>query len=192
MNKLLRLTCNSRVTSLVAAVFALGSPATAATFSFEASSSGTGVGDGGFPITQAHFEHTTVSATPFPFLLMTADETLNLLEVPISSVVSFTFTDVAGDALFGTYEAEFFPGANPAQFLGSGTFLFTGGTGPFAGASGDGTLSAVVDFTGPTTADSAIEWHGTLQVVPEPASSGLAVGAVLGLLACWRCRRRAR
>jgi hypothetical protein len=56
--------------------------------------------------------------------------------------------------------------------IGSGTFMFTGGTGQFAGAAGEGILDVTITLSSFPTTTGTVEhdWHGsiTLPAVPLP------------------------
>ena len=164
----------------------------AGSFAFEAFSVGTFTADGGFPMVTVHIDHPAVTATPFPFAALVADQAVNLLDVPPSLSGTFTFTDTLGESLFGAYEGVLQPGANAAQLLAPGTFLFTGGTGSFESASGGGSIYAMIDFTGSNEGLSTLKWEGTLNSVPEPTHGGLFAGAMLGAIGLWRYTRPSR
>lgn len=151
-------------------------------FPFNATSSGTFTADdSGAPIVTVHIDHPTVIAPGFDFASVVIDQVVDISGVPFPFEADFTFTGVGGDLLMGGYRGLLSPGANPGELLGTGLFEFTGGTGLFAGATGQGTLEALVQFTGPNSGLSTIHWDGRLNVVPEPAHGGLAAGAVLAL-----------
>lgn len=158
----------------------------AGVFAFEADSAGVFTSDGGFPIVNVHIDHPTVTAAPFAFSSLEADQTVDLSGAPPPIDGHFTFTQAGGDTLFGTYLGVVNPGSNPNQLVAPGTFEFTGGTGAFAGAWGGGSLYAVIDFTGPNGGVSTIEWRGQLNTVPEPASCALMAGLLLAGFALWR------
>ncbi|HRI16004.1 MAG TPA: hypothetical protein PLX89_23650, partial [Verrucomicrobiota bacterium] len=182
MNRLLLPSSNShRYGPLIAALTLSAGLAHASTFAFEALSSGTFTYSGA-PIVDIHIDHTTVSATPFSFSTLTADQTVNLLDLPPSLVAAFNFETAGGEDLYGTYEGVILPGDNANQLFASATFLFTGGTGFFSGASGSGDLFAVIDITGPDSGVSSIAWKGTLNTVPESGETVLVAGAMLGVL----------
>lgn len=155
---------------------------------FDVTTSGTFAGDGGFPFTFVHVDHTSVAAgdLPFSFSGLAAPHVVNLLSTPTSGAGVFTFTGTGGDALFGNWLAVGVPGATPGELIVSGPFRFTGGTGKFEDASGGGDLKALVQFTGPANGVSSIAWDGTLSLVPEPEHCALVVGAALGLFGVGR------
>ena len=102
----------------------------------------------------------------------------------------FTETFVQG-TLFGTSS-----GNGTADGKGSATFtldfVFTGGTGLFAGAMGDATATGTITQTGPTTKSITGNYTGTL-VTPLPAALPLFASGLgaLGLLG-WRRKRKAQ
>lgn len=78
--------------------------------------------------------------------------------------------------------------------MGTGTFdieiVFTGGTGLFAGATGQETVTGTIDSTSPTTGAITGSYVGTLSV-PEPVALALLAPAVtLGACGIVRERRR--
>jgi hypothetical protein len=80
----------------------------------------------------------------------------------------FEITAGNGDKLLGSFEIV---GAGPIHLgmnLGSGPFMFMGGTGQFAGATGQGTLDVKTTLeTFPTTTGTVEqEWRGTLTLAP--------------------------
>jgi hypothetical protein len=61
-----------------------------------------------------------------------------------SVVGSFTMTAANGDKLTGTFETTGFVNAE-GQLVINGEYVFDGGTGRFANATGEGTLDALAD-----------------------------------------------
>ena len=63
-------------------------------------------------------------------------------------------------------------------------FVFTGGTGHFAGDTGTATFTGTITSTGPTTESITGSYQGTLLSVPEPSTLALLapVAAVIVLL----------
>jgi hypothetical protein len=57
----------------------------------------------------------------------------------------------SGYKIYATYtgSAHFVPGNHPALLKGSSSFVITGGTGPFADATGEGTMTLKLHFPGP-------------------------------------------
>jgi hypothetical protein len=77
---------------------------------------------------------------------------------------------------------------------GTGTFeieiVFTGGTGLFAGATGEVTVTGTELSTGPTTGAITGSYVGTLSSVPEPGTLSLFIPAVaVGAVILVRARR---
>jgi hypothetical protein len=102
-----------------------------------------------------------------------------------NGMVSLNFAD---GTLFGTSS-----GMGTADGRGHATFeadlVFTGGTGRFAGAMGEATITGTIDRTGPTTDTVSASYVGTLSVVPEPGSLTLfALGATTGIGVLARAR----
>ena len=100
---------------------------------------------------------------------------------------SSIFTAGNGDQLFGNFNVQVTPTGNPGQVALSGLLLFAGGTGQFAGASGEATLTGLGQFTSQTSANSHIEYDGRITLVPEPTTLAIALPALAVLV---RRRRR--
>jgi hypothetical protein len=70
-------------------------------------------------------------------------------------------------------------------------WVFTGGTGLFAGATGGGSITGTIVSTGPTTDSVTASYGGSLSVAPEPSSLTLfALGAATGVGVLVRARGR--
>jgi len=104
-----------------------------------------------------------------------------------SGTVSETFSQ---GTLFGTST-----GSGTASGMGTAAvtldFVITGGSGFFAGATGEVTVMATITSTSATTESVTGSYAGSLSSVPEPSTlallaSSVAVGAVVGV----RGRRR--
>jgi hypothetical protein len=85
---------------------------------------------------------------------------------------SFEITADSGDKLLGNFEII---GSGPIRLgtsIGSGTFMFTGGSGQFAGATGEGILDVTITLSSFPTTTGTVEhdWSGsiTLPAVPLP------------------------
>jgi polyhydroxybutyrate depolymerase len=80
----------------------------------------------------------------------------------------FEITAGNGDQLLGNFEIVGSGPIHQGVNLGAGAFMFTGGTGQFAGATGEGTLDAKITLaTFPTSfGDVEHQWRGTLMLVP--------------------------
>ena len=70
-------------------------------------------------------------------------------------------TAANGDQLRGTYSGEFVP-LEPPLFAIDGQFLFTGGSGRFASATGGGNASGVQNLA---TGDVTVELVGTISSI---------------------------
>lgn len=93
-----------------------------------------------------------------------------------------------GDELYGSFSVQVIPGAE-AHLIGlTGLATFTGGTGRFSGASGSAVLTGSGVFTSPTSAVAALQYSGSIGLVPEPSSAWLLL-AGLGLALPWARRR---
>ena len=92
--------------------------------------------------------------------------------------------------LFGTSS-----GSGTASGLGTATvtidFIITGGTGIFAGASGETTFTGTITATSATTESITGSYVGTLSTVPEPASVVVWSGLLALSSVVQRWRRRA-
>ena len=95
-----------------------------------------------------------------------------------SGTNNFTTTD--GDKLFGSFNVQLVPGADPSLFDLIGQVLFTGGTGDFLGANGTAKFIAHGQFVSAFEAKTQFKFEGLVATVPEP---GTAVLGLLGLLA---------
>jgi hypothetical protein len=88
-------------------------------------------------------------------------------------------------------------GSGTASGAGSATvtidFVITGGTGFFAGAVGDVTISATITSTSSTTESITGSYVGSLVILPEPSSLALLTPAlaVAAIAVVFRRRRRA-
>jgi hypothetical protein len=71
----------------------------------------------------------------------------------------FTFTFASGGSFSGTYSGTLVPIAPPVSFGIIGTFIITGGTGNFAGATGGGSASGTQDFA---TGEFTLQLNGTV------------------------------
>jgi hypothetical protein len=190
----------SRPLSLALAVSALsliGIELKAAPIPFDAQSSGSFTAVGIPPADVfVHIDHPSVTATPFSFSNLVADEKVIFTTVPPSVLDgTFAFTDVGGFTLKGTFSGELLGPLSPGLYEVIGPFDFVGGTGLFAGASGGGQLDAMVQFLDPNGAFgiSSIEWHGTLEgitcVCPD---SGITLGLLGFALTCLAGLRKTR
>lgn len=69
------------------------------------------------------------------------------------------------------------------------SFGISGGTGVYAGATGSGSLGAIVNFTSAdgSMGTSTVTVHGDVTIVPEPRTLALLGFGLAGLF-CWRSR----
>jgi hypothetical protein len=119
-------------------------------------------------------------------------QTVNVFANPNTIVGTSIFQTPggAGDALFTSYFGTATGINPPTNFVttGGGTFLFTGGTGAFAGATGGGTWTVSADLS---TNAVTTTFVGTVNTVPEPGTAALFATALLPLAGLVARRRRA-
>ena len=113
---------------------------------------------------------------------------------PQTAVGSFIHTAANGDQLFGYTPDEVVQlgAAGSSHFTFTGDEFITGGTGLFAGATGNIPFSGSGDFTGPTTNTFTYTNTGVVVLVPEPSRYVLLLSLPLagaGFLADRRVRR---
>jgi hypothetical protein len=80
----------------------------------------------------------------------------------------FEITATGGDKLFGSYDIANSGPIGLGMNLGSGPFTFSGGTGRFAGATGEGTMDVKTTLdVFPTTGGTVEqEWRGMITLMP--------------------------
>jgi hypothetical protein len=121
---------------------------------------------------------------------------VDTLPFPLLTTHSNTNTSKAiwsggGDSLFFDYV----PGANPPPFGGftayQGTFKITGGTGNYAGASGNGSYLAysIPDPKKPGSLKISVFDNGTI-FIPEPSTNALLLAGAAAMVLAMRARRK--
>jgi hypothetical protein len=125
--------------------------------------------------------------TTFGAFTVQSDSIIDFSHPPALLIEDGTFTQTFADGmLFGTSS-----GVGTTSGTGTGTatvdVMFTGGTGLFMDATGEGTILQTIERTGPSTASGSATYTGTLALVPEPGSLALLATAVLVF---YRRRRR--
>jgi hypothetical protein len=121
-----------------------------------------------------------------------SQSTIDFSKPPAIVISNGMFSEAfAQGTLFGTSS-----GSGTAHGNGTATvtidFIFTGGTGHFAGATGEATFTGTITSTSPTTESITGSYVGTLSVVPEPSTLALLVPAMAvgaGGAVCRRLRQ---
>ena len=104
---------------------------------------------------------------------------------------SNVFTAGNGDQLFGSFTVQVVPTAVPGTVDLLGAATFTGGTGLFAGASGQAGFTGTALFTSPSTALASFSYDGTISMVPEPGNWARFAMGLAALATRWRRLRTA-
>jgi hypothetical protein len=80
----------------------------------------------------------------------------------------FEITAESADKLFGNYDIVGSGPIRQGMNIGSGSFTITGGTGQFAGTTGQGTMEVITTLTSFPTTTGTVEqqWWGTLTLLP--------------------------
>jgi hypothetical protein len=124
--------------------------------------------------------------TTFGAFTAQSQSTIDFSHPPAIVITDGTFVETFSQGtLFGTSSGE-------ATASGNGTanatveFVFTGGTGIFAGATGEATFTGMITSTSPTTESITGTYTGTLSFIPEPNTlllfgPALAVGGVIAI-----------
>jgi hypothetical protein len=86
-------------------------------------------------------------------------ETVNL--VTGAGFAEYRFVAANGDEIFLNFAFTAIP-VSATEYVISGSWQFTGGSGRFSGASGSGLYGGMVAFTGPDTAEGHFAMGGTL------------------------------
>jgi hypothetical protein len=187
------------LTLALAAVSLFAACASAQTSPFNALSSGTfqayAPPPGPVPVSINH-PSVNISA-PFVFSSLVATQLVDFTPTtqippgPPSVDGQCQFTAPDGSVLLGTYVGILAGTADPLVYLVPASFTFTGGTGPYAGATGGGLLTATVNFSDPAMISglSTIDWQGSLTLIPEPHAAALALWLGLAGLALRRASR---
>jgi hypothetical protein len=106
--------------------------------------------------------------TLFGSFTASSDSTIDFSTPPNIGISSGSFLETfGGGTLFGTSS-----GSGTASGTGTAAvtidLLFTGGTGLFAGDTGNATITGTITTTGPTTESFSGTYSGSLTTVPEP------------------------
>jgi hypothetical protein len=127
--------------------------------------------------------------TTFGSFVVKSSATVDFSKQPDITLSDGKFSEIFSQGtLFGICS-----GSGTASGHGTATFtvdyIFTGGTGLFAGDTGEATITATVTSTGSTTESATGSYAGSL--VPEPSSLALLASAVaVGAVVVVRGRRR--
>ncbi len=106
----------------------------------------------------------------------------------------FTFTFASGDTLTGTYFGALTGAFNPNAFsvlTDTENYTVTGGTGLFAGATGNILGIGTLTFTPGIFPLSAVNLNGTITTTPEPTTMVLLGTGLAAIAAKVRRRRKA-
>jgi len=119
-----------------------------------------------------------------------SQSTIDFSKPPTILISDGMFTETfSKGTLFGTSS-----GNGTASGAGTATvmidFVFTGGTGFFAGATGEATFTGTITTTSPTTESITGSYVGELSIVPEPSTLTLLVPAIAIAAVATVCSRR--
>jgi hypothetical protein len=125
--------------------------------------------------------------TTFGSFTPQSTSTIDFSKPPAIVISSGLFTEVFSQGtLFGTSS-----GRGTASGTGTATvtldFVITGGTGLFAGDTGEATATGTITSTSPTTESFTGSYVGSIAAIPEPSSLALLVPAAVVV---FRRRRR--
>jgi hypothetical protein len=129
--------------------------------------------------------------TTFGAFTSQSQSTIDFSKPPAITLSDGSLTETfSNGTLFGTSS-----GSGTANGMGTATvtidFVITGGTGFFAGATGEVTITGTITTTGPTTESFSGSYVGTLSTVPEPNSlTLLALAMIPGAIVGGLQRRR--
>lgn len=179
-----------RVAAAASALAFAGFLAQAQTSPFDVTTSGSFTAFGAPPAeVTVLIDHAPLTTSPFAFTSLVATEKVVFTtQPPTVKDGAFSFRDGDGSTMSGLFSGVLLPTENPAVMTIAGPFNFSGGTGPYAGVTGGGTLDAVITFTTPdlSAGVSSIVWKGNVTLVPEPGSLVLLGLGLAGLVALRR------
>jgi len=119
--------------------------------------------------------------TTFGLFTASSTSTVDFSAPPSIVISSGTLSEIfAGGTLMGTSSGD-----GTASGLGTATFtidlVITGGTGAFAGDTGDVNLTGTITQTSPTTESISGSYTGSIAAVPEPSTLVLLAAGFAGL-----------
>jgi hypothetical protein len=110
----------------------------------------------------------TTFTSSAPFALETSHATYTGQAGATRTFGPFEIIAAGGDKLFGSFEVVNSGPIGLGMNLGSGSFTFTGGTGQFSGATGQGDMEVKTTLTTFPTNTGSVEqqWQGMITLVP--------------------------